>query len=518
MMRPYQYCTKEECVARQELRQVSELEATLETCRLPQSKRRLDLRLAVSKYRRSCSDAGGSSSDIRSRSVLTATLDHLSEICATNQATSNHPRIDDVDIVINFVADRVRACQQNAIRLTSGKIEKDYVPSSWHARIIRILIWLQYCYGSSCNQGNSADIERMFSHMRSTAYESYWSRRETEEEEDIIYCDDDEMLCYNAISSVCSISKLPRLATMTLGTSWNGMLLEFSKRRRRPSFSSSSYTSYPFWNLALEIVSYANRQQYFYVWINKRLIRELPILAKCCLSEVLLLWRYRTVQQYNVSFGKGESIVDMDRLLGIISSSENIGRWSIEYANVFGVPVVSSYNNNGNSNTQKGNEFTSTTISREPKITMTLKQVSIPEFDCSKIDANQAMIIRKCDQRWVFGEYLDDTTQMGIGSDNLRQLLEFGSFTNNDTCREDNSNNMPTPLKVPSAVNDSTQKSCIYRSSRTTSASASTSTRPSSLSNALGKIKTKRKNPCRFYAKGTCRNGDKCRFDHINYS
>jgi hypothetical protein len=540
MMRPYQYCSIEECIDRQELRQVSELEVTLETCHLPQSKRILDVRLAVSKYRRSA--AGDDRNDaIRGRDILTGTLNHLTTICSTFQSTSNHPRIDDIDVIVNFVADRVRSCQADATRLMSGTTNKDCVPASWHARVIRILIWLQYCCDGSSNSTRT-DTVRMLSHMRSTAYDAYWNSRRAEEndDEDNASCDDDddEILCYSAISRICSISLLPRSATMTLQTSWNGMLLEFSKRRRRQSFS------YPLWNIVLEIASHADREQYFFIWKNKRLLRELPILAKCCLSEVLLLWRYRTVQQYNASFGKGESVVDMDRLLGIIASSsseESSGKsdccWSIEYANVFGVPVVSS---SCNKDVWDDNVVTtsSTTSGIPPKITMTLKQVSIPEFDQNRVGNKLAAKIRNCDRKWVFGEAFNDTTPLGIASDNICRFLEFGSLAknsnrSNNAPRNDNNgyynNKTSTPLTVSSGVDNN--KSSIHTTSFRTATSstrpsslsnaltsyrnATSSTRPSSLSNALGKIKNKQK-PCRFYAKGTCRFGDKCRFDHTN--
>ncbi|OEU20091.1 hypothetical protein FRACYDRAFT_236159 [Fragilariopsis cylindrus CCMP1102] len=541
MMRSYQYCSKEECIDRQELRQVSELEVTLETCHQPQSKRILDVRLAVSKYRRSAA-GDDRNADIRGRDMLTATLSHLTTICSTFQATSNHPRIDDIDVIVNFVADRVRSCQADATRLMSGTTNKDCVPASWHARTIRILIWLQYCCGGSSNSTRT-DTVRMLSHMRSTAYDAYWNSRRGEENDgnndascDDDDDDDDEILCYSAISMMCSISLLSRPATMTLQTSWNGILLEFSKRRRQ-SFS------YPLWNVVLEIACHADREQYFFIWKNNRLSRELPILAKCCLSEVLLLWRYRTVQQYNASFAKGESVVDMDRLLGITSSSSSSSEessrkndccWSIEYANVFGVPVVSSSCNN---DVWDDNVVTtsSTTSGISPKITMTLKQVSIPEFDQDRIDNKLAAKIRNCDQKWVFGEAFDDTTPMGIASDTLCRLLEFGSLAKNSDRRNTAPNNnngyynkITTPLIVPNGV-DNNKRSINTTTSRTatsstrpsslsnalTSSRNATRTRPSSSSNALGKIK-KKKNPCRFYAKGTCRSGDKCRFDHTN--
>ena len=95
-MRPYQYCSKGECTERQDLGQVSELEATLETCRLVQKKRVLDPRIAVSKYRRSAA-GGDDGRPIRGREELERSLSHLIRICATLRSTPDHPPVESMD-------------------------------------------------------------------------------------------------------------------------------------------------------------------------------------------------------------------------------------------------------------------------------------------------------------------------------------------------------------------------------------------------------------------------------------
>ena len=168
MTRPYQCCTKKECIERQGLRQVSELEANLETCCLPQAKRIMDPRLAVKKYRRAAAGSSQNAKSCRGREDLCATLSHLTEICASSRATPNHPPVDDM-VVINFVTDRLRSCQADATKL-SGRT-RHCVPAYWHARVIRILIWLEYrCIGFSDKE--SSDNARMIAHMRSTAYDA----------------------------------------------------------------------------------------------------------------------------------------------------------------------------------------------------------------------------------------------------------------------------------------------------------------------------------------------------------
>ena len=458
-MLPYQYCSKEECTERQELGQVSELEATVESCLLSQKKRVLDPRIGVSKYRRSAATGGSNSNDgrpIRNREELHWTLSHLTKICATGRATPDHPTITSMDTIVGFVVDRLRACQSDATKLLSNP--ETSVPSSWHARVIRILIWLRYSYSYAAteddananvtaNNANINDTTRTIDRMRSTAYDAYWNTVEYWSTVDHSHpdfvgrdnstpCDDDdddEMLCYNAITRICAISKLQSATTnyassSSLETSWNGMLLEFSKRKRHPG------CLYPLWNLALKIASHVRRDEYSVLWktTQSNLVEKLPMLARSIVSgeALLLLGRYRTVQHYNKSFGKGESVTDMNRLLGIAGAEAEssdvagigTGGWSIEYANVFGVPVVVEEAKNNNEN-ENSNSATAT-------ITMQLKEVPMAEWDSSMVDATTASRIQKSDRLWIFGDNFDDesgsTSPMGISTEVICRLLEFG--------------------------------------------------------------------------------------------
>ena len=102
-MRPYQYCCKEECIERQGLGQVSSLEATLETCELDQAHRVLDTCLAVSKYRRSAA-GGNDDRRLRTKDQLQSTLSHLIQICSTLKASPDHPPIQNLQTIVQFVA------------------------------------------------------------------------------------------------------------------------------------------------------------------------------------------------------------------------------------------------------------------------------------------------------------------------------------------------------------------------------------------------------------------------------
>ncbi len=514
-MRPYQYCSKEECIERQSLGQISELEATLETCRLSQSNRVLDPRIAVSKYRRSAA-GGNDGRPLRSRQQLQKTLSHLIQICATLRSSPEHPTVDNIDTVVNFVVDRLRACQSDATRLMSNP--KKCVPSSWHAKVIRVLIWLRYaCCEVKNDDADAQNTARTIGHMRSTAYDAYWN---TVDSEAIGTDDDDEMLCYHAISNICAVVQHSKTNyPSSLETSWNGITLEFQKRRK-------SNSTYPLWNLALGIASHARREEYYVLWKpNHALTRDLPILAKSILSgEMLLHGRYRTVQHYNKSFGKGESVTDMNRLLGIAESPFHDKGWSIEYANVFGIPVEETKNNE-----------TETMNTNKTIITMKLKEVAMPELDSGLVNAKTISRIQKSDLHWIFGNDFDDSTnsRLGISPKSICKLLEFGCSPSTNInpisliVENDNDHLVEAPMSSLAralARSDVTNGvSCFFSPSDTTR------NRPSPLQTALDRVKHKdetqararkkengKKNkPCRFFMTGSgCKWGDKCRFYH----
>ena len=520
--RPYQYCSKEECIERQELGQVSELEATLPTCKLPQKNRVLDSRIAISKYRRSAA-GGDDGRPVRTKEQLQTTLSHLVKICATLRSTPDHPPIEKMETLVNFVVDRLRACQSDATRLMSNP--RACVPSSWHARVIRILIWLRYtCSGTQiADDATANNTARTINHMRSTAYDAYWNTLDRQRE---TY--DDEMLCYDAISRICAVVK--HSATNypnSLETSWNGMLLEFQKRCRLGN-------SYPLWNLALDVASHVRREEFYVLWKpDHPLTNELPMLAKSILSgEIMLLGRYRTIQHYNKSFGKGEAVSDMNRLLCIEESDVMGEGWSVEYAKVFGIPV----------------EETKSEESNCPTIKMTLKQVAMPEFDSIRLDAKAASRIRKSDRQWIFGEGFDssNSSPTGMSPESICGLLEFGSgpkvqivsnsdnnnaigkspnsslaralalsHTSNDvSCSLAPSNDRSRVSSFQTAIQRANQKGDTGTSNRARN-QGKQSARPRKRFDGNKKHPSNKKQPCRFYATSAgCKFGDKCKFEH----
>ncbi len=506
-MRPYKYCSEEECTERQELGQVSELEATLPTCRLPQSKRVLDPCIAVSKYRRSAA-GGDDGRSVRTKQQLQRTLAHLIQICATLRSTEDHPPTDNMETLVNFVVDRLRACQSDATRLMSNP--RTCVSSSWHAKVIRVLIWLRYaCCGSAkADDATANNTARTIHHMRSTAYDAYWNTLDSQHG-----IHDDELLCYDAISRVCAAVKHSTTNYPTsLETSWNGMLLEFQKRRRPGKI-------YPLWNLTLKIASHARREEFYVLWKpDHPFSKELPVLAKSILSgEVMLLGRHRTVQHYNKSFGKAEVVSDMNRLLGIMESDVAGEDWSMEYANVFGIPAEENKAHQTNSST----------------IQMTLKQVAMSDFDSNGLDTAILSRIQKSEQQWTFGEdcHRADDSPMGMSAESIRALLEFGCGprdqfdTPNDTSISSSDNPKSSLARALALTDASNGASCSISNTGTDSMEKSRARNQEKKHGGPRKRfdgnrkhssnRMKKQTVCRFYSTSAgCKFGDKCKFEH----
>lgn len=335
----YQYCTREECEERQELKQVHELEATLETCSLPQAKRILDPRLAVSKFKRSA--AGTCARHVKGAQLLGRTLAHLRVICATRRATPGHPPCNDLQNWAEFVVDRLRAAQSDATRLSSTN---DSVSRAWHLQLVRILIWIRYWTHSL---DESSWIRGTVHTMIGTATESYWGQQGrvpeglSHSEENLHLRMDDEMLCWSTLLQISQQQERQLGAPMHQNDSGrSSILLDFSR------FSATRKSSdHPLWCQSLSLSSHLGRHEYYAAWKKIARITEsfesitVAILFKCCIEPNLSLWRYRTLQQYNKSFAKEEEVTSVPRLLSI-----HADEWNMQRAAEFGLPAEEQEN------------------------------------------------------------------------------------------------------------------------------------------------------------------------------
>lgn len=425
MVLPYQFCSKKEYEERQELGQVSILEATAETCMLPQHQRKLDPSLAIAKYRRS---AAGTVHQAQSRETLESLLKHLSVIAATRRPVPHHPGITITDDWVGpwseFLVDRLRACQADATRLFGQKqhnssLLQRILPSTWHVQMARIVIWVRYWMPPSWRQPDKFMIQTLNT-MLSTAMDHYWSTIAVERSSSSFSSEttkvdtklDDEMLCYAALSRLSQSMESSSGATSssdstsTLGT----ILLDYTKHVPPLSSSTSRREDYPLYQEALQLTASTLREEYFAV-LRRSKQQALPILARCCLAPGLALWRYRQCQQYNVSFGKGEAVEDLDSLL-------EIGRdeWSPKYVqDLLGLPCQTS-------------------LEVEESFAVIFKQVGMPEdapFLATNKEQPQGTGITKKHPRsqrdvyWVFGSLLDTTQTMGMSDERVQDLFSL---------------------------------------------------------------------------------------------
>ncbi|CAJ1961935.1 unnamed protein product [Cylindrotheca closterium] len=396
LMGAYQYCPREECDERQELKQVHELEATLETCSLPQAQRKLDPCLAVSKFKRS---AAGTSHTVKPAQVLERTLSHLQRICARHQASPEHPPINNLLDWAEFLVDRLRAIQADATRLSSSNAG---VSRDWHVQLVRMLIWIRYWTYSL--DGDSSWLQRTINTMIGTAMESYWGQGQgleglSDADEKLHERMDDEMLCWSALLHVSQQQE--RQVGKRIGQaddlSCNSILLDFSKLSTTRKIAHHSL-----WSQVLILSSHLVRYEYYAAWKKMDNItaglasQPMSILFKCCIEPNLSLWRYRTIQHYNKSFAKEEQITSVPRLLSIDPTE-----WNLDHARDFGLPVE-----------QKD----------DGEIALVFKKA--PLKDDAPRTNNAGSRVR--DHRFTFGKCFDLNEKMSISSVHIDQMLKGG--------------------------------------------------------------------------------------------
>ena len=182
--------------------------------------------------------------------------------------------------------------------------------------------------------------------------------------------------------------------------------------------------------MALECTSALQRQEYH---VLLRSSNRYPTLARCCLAPRLGLVRYRQCQQYNVSFGKKEAVIDLDRLLSLPS------RWSFwnpENVQAF-LGLVCLPSTAATPDTKEDPQVTQS-------FSVVFKDVAMssspPSLTANKTKPGEASIHRidlleYRDDSWVFGDEMDsyptpkdgDTSHpMCLSGDRIKALLWDG--------------------------------------------------------------------------------------------
>ena len=468
---PYQFCSREECEERQELGQVSIFEATVDTASSSQRQRRLDPALAVAKYRRSA--AGTDFQDtIPSHETLELLVqEQLLYIAATRKSTPNHHHHHASPHGhyawqgpwCEFLVDRLRACQSNAIRLTgqasssssstsnnnsNNNNNNNLLSLSWHAQMVRILIWIRYWMPWKTPQPQQQNrkqahaqaqalqtiqppdysfLHQTIDTMMATAVDQYWSTCEGLEERSSSWslertgrniAVDDEMLCYAALSRLAARHGRPNGNSTAVGGVEGTLLLDYSKHvpinvPSDPAKPDNERTcSYPLFQEALCLTAEIAREEYY--GVLQRSTRNLPILARCCLAPALAHWRYRQCQQYNVSFAKEEAVDDLDRLLQVRSN-----QWTRNYADrLLGLPcqpIEEDGKDDGEDSKRFAVVFKQAAMSEEPPADAAWHETLVDDDPWHQRD-----------DPWVFGSLWDKGQVMGISDEQAMEVLRTG--------------------------------------------------------------------------------------------
>lgn len=233
--------------------------------------------------------------------------------------------------------------------------------------------------------------------------ESFWGCAQAEEHlsnEEKEHCAhvDDEMLCWSALLQVSQQQERQMGAPLDQNddSSCSSFLLDFAKHS-----TTGSTDRYPLWNQVRCLTSYLIRHEYYAAWKHIDTItasapsNSLPILFKCCIEPNLQFWRHRTIQQYNTSFAKEESVTSVPRLLGI-----PVDEWNIQRAGEFGLPTE-----------QKENGM----------VALVFKKVPLED---QSLMVSSAGTLRRRDHQFTFGKLHDATEKLRIASIHVEQILK----------------------------------------------------------------------------------------------
>ena len=294
-------CSKQECVLRQESKEISFFEATKDSATKPPNQWKLDPSRAVQKYRRS---AAGSKHTTEPRSIeqLRTTVRYLVEILVTQlplHSTMSVLSRQSLVKTVSFVEDRFRAVQVDLVR--SQQTSADLQLILIRAQILILYLTLdltprQYARKLGCDALTSA-------------LGAYWQSLTAEEED---HSSVDEVLALKALLGIAEYFE----AWWTFGPDHQKPLLSPSVvlhyRRRRPrrhqSKMDSEDSSRFQWTLSL--ITHV-QSGHWRVALDQLYACEhsFGVLARCILAPAVPHMRYQALLIYNACFwGKAGSI------------------------------------------------------------------------------------------------------------------------------------------------------------------------------------------------------------------
>jgi hypothetical protein len=406
---PYAHCSKKECMERQELKQVSVFETTAETGHLPQHRRQMDPRLAITKFRRSV--AGTNNNEQRRKQqqrigptgdTLESIMTRLIYILAHQRASPDHP-VQTLWTTAEFVTDRLRACQVEATaEINEQHVAVPVVKPHWHLLLVRCLLLLRYL-SQGMAQDRYALIEKSSVTLIWTAFHEYWVAV------DSVGHDTRTAQAMKEIDELLYLTTLCHLSNWLLAPQENPLSWILSHAYKhveiqpvKAARGSVAFQSYPLFQSSLSFVAMAARQEYGHLLLVIR--RDSPVLGRCCVAGALGSLRYQSLSQYNSSFAKKEVVRDMDRLLGYEGQS---GLYLLlRDCQSFGLPVTMVEEKVQNKSEEAGDEGRTTAVN------VVMKQAAIS-------NENLPLPARRDDDHWVLGLAEEHVSLSRLDADGL---------------------------------------------------------------------------------------------------
>ncbi|CAB9522315.1 DNA polymerase [Seminavis robusta] len=331
---PYSMCSREECQERQRSGEISIFESKWQPSnnntsnnnkpksslsralaggppqkQKPSSRRVVDPHFAMTKYRRSAAGMDSRVENARSLEALECCLSQLEYILCFQQQpptdSSETPSLllfpkQTLTGTVSFVEDRIRAIQVDMIVSQRADARLQY-------RIVKCHILILYLLGNAKKK-----YEPKFGRQAlSAALTNYWDDKEQQHETAL----DDNILCLMTLQQLCQYI-LQQHSYDTAAASENNhsdalpSILDYYRRNTQ----QRKLADFPHFQWALHLVELAvmGRPQSLLrqlVECDVKLGRpSFAILCRSCLAPVVNTLRWQALEQYNISYMKGEKV------------------------------------------------------------------------------------------------------------------------------------------------------------------------------------------------------------------